>query len=140
MCNSLLADSGGDPAAIREEHHVVPQAYGGKDGPVIPLCISHHDLAHLIATKKISQQEYSHLMPASRFFSSRLGYLSSVIEYAHSLTEKDPNKRVTISVTMSKSDLPAVDSLCSMYRVGRSELLRVLLKKELARTLPGLKL
>ncbi len=33
------------------EHHVVPRAYGGLNGPTVDLCASHHTLIHTAALK-----------------------------------------------------------------------------------------
>ncbi len=32
-------------------HHVIPQAYGGVNGPVVPLCGAHHTLIHDMGLK-----------------------------------------------------------------------------------------
>jgi hypothetical protein len=34
------------------DHHVIPQAYGGVDGPQVTLCASHHTLIHTVALQK----------------------------------------------------------------------------------------
>ena len=39
------------------EHHVVPQAYGGTNGPRVVLCGTHHTLIHDIALKPLDQQQ-----------------------------------------------------------------------------------
>lgn len=33
-------------------HHVIPEAYGGSDGPQVPLCGTHHTLIHSIALQR----------------------------------------------------------------------------------------
>lgn len=33
------------------DHHVIPQAYGGVDGPQVTLCASHHTQVHTVALK-----------------------------------------------------------------------------------------
>ena len=38
------------------EHHVVPQAYGGTNGPRVVLCGTHHTLIHDIALQPLDQQ------------------------------------------------------------------------------------
>ena len=32
-------------------HHVIPQAYGGRDGPTVELCADHHNMIHAAAVK-----------------------------------------------------------------------------------------
>ena len=33
------------------EHHVIPRAYGGTNGPTVILCANHHNLVHTLALK-----------------------------------------------------------------------------------------
>ena len=36
---------------VLHEHHVIPQACGGRDGPVVKLCAEHHNMIHMSAVK-----------------------------------------------------------------------------------------
>lgn len=36
------------------EHHVIPQACGGRDGPTVMLCADHHNLIHYLAVRLVS--------------------------------------------------------------------------------------
>lgn len=40
------------------DHHVIPQAYGGVDGPQVTLCATHHTFIHTVALKKPSIREH----------------------------------------------------------------------------------
>ncbi len=137
--NELLADAGGRPQAIREVHHLVPQAYGGKNGPTVPLCIAHHDLVHLIASKKIAQLNWRVLLPEDENQSHRLDLLSEVIVRAHQRVSNDPNKRVSLGVTMSKAASAQVDELCKFHQLSRQDLLLKLLSEEYTRLFPSRK-
>jgi hypothetical protein len=123
VCGCLLADSGGDPSNIRESHHVVPQAYGGRDGPQVPLCLAHHDLLHLIAAKKISRKPHVQLLPVDKSLSDKLNYLSTVILDAHTKFSKDPNKKLTASVTLPKHQMDKLAKLARFLKVNRQSLL-----------------
>jgi hypothetical protein len=118
-------------------HHVVPQAYGGKNGPVIPLCIAHHDLLHLIAGKKIANLPHCNLLPAEVSSATTLEYLSMVICNAHRKVSKDPNKRVSFGVTMSRAAASQVANLCSFHGLSRQDLLLKLLTEEFSRVFPS---
>lgn len=37
------------------DHHVIPEAYGGVDGPQVTLCASHHTLIHTVALRPRSR-------------------------------------------------------------------------------------
>lgn len=39
------------------DHHVIPQAYGGRDGPQVTLCASHHTFIHAVALKPRARRE-----------------------------------------------------------------------------------
>lgn len=39
------------------DHHVVPQAYGGVNGPQVTLCATHHTFIHAVALKPLAQRE-----------------------------------------------------------------------------------
>lgn len=40
--------------ATTEEHHVVPQSRGGKDGPTVTICANCHSATHIAARKMIA--------------------------------------------------------------------------------------
>jgi hypothetical protein len=130
VCRQLLADSGGNPSSIRESHHVVPRAYGGTDGPQVDLCIGHHDLIHLIATKKISKSDFSYLLPKDSTHMRRVEYLSEVILKSYEKFAGDSNKRVTITFSLSASETENLSALTSFLGVRRSELLRRLIQEK----------
>lgn len=43
-----------EEVSVPHEHHVIPQAYGGKDGPTVTLCANHHNLIHELAKAHMS--------------------------------------------------------------------------------------
>lgn len=38
------------------DHHVVPQAYGGEHGPQVTLCATHHTFIHSIALRPLAER------------------------------------------------------------------------------------
>jgi hypothetical protein len=133
VCGCRLADAGGDPSNIRESHHVVPRAYGGRDGPQVQLCIGHHDLIHLIATKRISGAAYTQFLTGEPKLDQAMLYLSSVIYEAHLRINNDPNKRITVSLSLSRTESARLSELADLYKVNRSRLLQALFEKEYSR-------
>lgn len=102
ICQRTLADAGGEPHYIRNTHHIIPQAYGGVDGPTVSLCTSHHDLLHFIALRLISGKTYQDLtrdLSTSEF--QRIMYLASRIRLAAQYSKNDPNKKIVIPLKIN---------------------------------------
>lgn len=136
VCTCILADAGGDPGNIRESHHVVPRAYGGEDGPQVPLCLAHHDLTHLVAVKMIACKDYHCLLPLDPSHRQRLIALATLIKLAHSKFNQDPSKRLTLSIGMSRDEASQLKTLASTYGLSKSDLVKLLIKRELSRVIP----
>lgn len=64
-------------------HHVIPQAYGGVDGPLVTLCGTHHTLIHEVALK--NQAEWTTRIPKEYY--TALSYLVWVIAEARAKTK-----------------------------------------------------
>lgn len=127
VCNCLLAEAGGEPQNRTEMHHCIPQAYGGKNGPVVALCISHHDLLHMIATKRIAKMDWHKFMPENKEHTERLEYLSGIIANAYYKVNKDPNKRISLSVTINRATNEQIKKLCKYRGLSRQNLILSLL-------------
>ena len=78
------------------DHHIVPQAYGGVDGPQVTLCGSHHTLIHEVALKP--KQEWAQRIPVEHH--ATLGQLVSIIANARAST-KHLEKPMTINHKLS---------------------------------------
>ena len=63
------------PSYAREEHHVVPRAYGGTDGPTVSLCLVCHTRAHKHAMRVNSVLS----LPSTSTYERNLLYLAAVI-------------------------------------------------------------
>ena len=115
---------------LRNEHHVIPRAYGGSDGPLVSLDSAHHDLLHLIADKISSRQPFKHLTTGfSKESLERLMYLATRVAVAASTMGDDPNKRVPVHFTLSKSENEQLKQLTDFHRVSRERLLRELIRR-----------
>lgn len=89
-----------------DEHHIVPRAYGGENGPLITLCGSHHTLVHNLGLYQLKQlTSYSEestieeadsqsLQALSAQGKYRAMYLANVIAQAGFAVESDVNKTI----------------------------------------------
>lgn len=137
ICRNRLLDGGGDPIYLRNEHHVIPRAYGGADGPTVSLDAAHHDLLHLVANRMMAGSAWEHLLKdMAEDAKQRLLYLSSRVVLAARFTEGDPNKRVIISLSFSQAENSAIKELANFHGVSKESLIRQLLHKEHLRCFP----
>ena len=131
VCGNLLLDSGGDPSHLRHQHHVIPSAAGGIDGPQVSLDSAHHSLLHLVADKMMSGREWASLLEGlPRGDRDRLLYLSTRVVEAFKYSDGDPNKRVSITLSMSRRENAAVSSLAEFHGLSKTALIRKLLAEE----------
>ena len=134
VCEGLLLDSGGDPSKIRNEHHVVPQAFGGSDGPIVSLDSAHHDLLHLVAVKMLAGNPWEHLVKdMQRTHQERLLYLATRVVVASNFAVNDPNKRTSIVLSVSNSQNLKIKQLASMHGCSKTDLILRLLNAEYTR-------
>jgi hypothetical protein len=100
-----------------DAHHVIPQAYGGKHGPVVYLCQSCHTLTHRLAlrAKKLDrpldieavmhyiysqQQQERGLLQLGPSGVRWLAYLVGRVVGASRVLETDPRKSVKLTLTL----------------------------------------
>jgi hypothetical protein len=134
ICRKLLADSGGDPHTIRHEHHIVPRAYGGTDGPTVTLCTGHHTLMHNVALKLISNRSYFNLtlgMKAPEM--ERLLFLATRVQIAHDYASGDPNKRFPVVLGLDNQVKSQLDQLTNFYKLSRQNVIKRLITNEFNR-------
>lgn len=133
VCGKLFFPEGPDPSVIRNDHHVIPRALGGADGPTVPLCSADHDLLHLVAQKVVSckMQEAHALLnrvpPAQR---ERISYLASRIVIAYNTFNDDPNKPKLITLRLSGQLSERLDKLASFFSCSRERTLIRLLNQQ----------
>lgn len=108
VCNAKFIGVGG--ATSKEEHHIVPQAYGGSEGPTVTLCDSHHTKIHKIAVALKNKKPYSQLLLQESEV-KKLMWLANTIYKAELATRDDPNKATTVSLRLSNRHTQMVDHL-----------------------------
>ncbi len=80
------------------EHHVVPRAYGGLNGPTVTICGTHHTLIHDLALKKTAEREklLSRLPEAQQ---PRIKELVDIIRRAR-VASKDYKRPLTMQLVL----------------------------------------
>lgn len=131
VCNQRFVETGGDQK--RHEHHIIPQAYGGRNGPLVSLCTNHHNLLHELADKMIwnKKGEAATLVNSvDAPFRERLLYLATRVLLAYNLTKEDPNKKGKVVIGLSGAQLCKAKLLANSLGVSLPNLFVHLLNKE----------
>src|SRR5690606_18118779 len=113
--------------ANREEHHVVPRAYGGTDGPLVSLCDGHHTALHKIAVALKSNKPYHQHLTRDPEQDQKLMYLATVVVNAQAATTGDPNKKTMVVVSLDGVLAEKLKRLSKMYPQvgGRAALVKL---------------
>jgi hypothetical protein len=88
------------PNLLEERHHIIPEAYGGTNGPQVSLCSDHHSALHEVGLRIYADKPYFDLLSRKEAQDRRLVYLATIACNARLLTENDPNKRQVVVVTL----------------------------------------
>ena len=114
-------------ASSLHEHHIIPQAYGGVDGPTVTLCATCHNGVHHVADGRVDMQ------PTSWNETERLHraqWLVSAIAQARIVASKSANKRVIVTLELSANEAKMLDRIKqSIGSTSRVDTLRTLLKQ-----------
>lgn len=102
VCHQRFSDLQVNPGpAIREEHHVIPQAYGGVDGPTVSVCLHHHDLLHKVAERIAANKPIGDLVGNEAMeYLNPLLFLARKVAEAKIMMKNDPNKRVQVTLDL----------------------------------------
>jgi hypothetical protein len=114
----FIGDGGTEP---REDHHIIPRAFGGTDGPTVTLCDSHHTKVHRIAEALRYKKTY---FPITKGESpdrvNKLVYLAVQIQNAYLALGNDPNKLASVMVALNGKQKLMVDQLKKVYPRAKS--------------------
>ena len=119
----------GDEGNKLHEHHVVPRAYGGADGPTVTICSSHHSGVHDAAlacypNKTSKMNKWLERLPLVRGAHERFFYLVSTIMRARAMMSKDVNKKGSVSTSLSAADNRKLDQICDHLSFGKRSMTR----------------
>lgn len=86
-----------------EEHHIVPQCYGGVDSPLVTLCGVCHTNVHALSDAAVARSGTFNaqdvLAISTKWKPKEAFYFATVICRAKALVEGDPNKKIRFSTT-----------------------------------------
>jgi hypothetical protein len=117
-CHIRFIDSNPPGPAIKEVHHIIPQAAGGTDGPTVSLCKHHHDKAHKIALRIGSQKMkpyFDLLYGESEESKIKLIWLATRIANAFAIMRNDPNKKRSILFVVGQEEQIIFERLKKVY-------------------------
>jgi len=119
VCRSKFVGCGG--SANREEHHIVPRAAGGSDGPTVSLCDGHHTCLHKIALSIKSKKPYFQLLLGEPDEAKqKILWLATRVFNAFEAVKNDPNKRVVVILTLDRKKQHQLEVLKKVYPSLRS--------------------
>lgn len=99
-------------------HHVIPQAFGGVNGPTVELCTNDHNLLHSVAVCMTGKKPYGHLIAdLETEHKTQILWLASRVAIAYEATKNDPNKRVTVTVVLPAKLAKKLDDLMKIFNV-----------------------
>lgn len=127
---------GGKEGLRKNEHHIVPRASGGVEGPTVTLCADHHTLLHHIATRLITGKEYFDLLTHDVEKDKKLLFLASRVQAAALATKDDPNKRVLMPLSFDAGMIQKLKSIAAMHRLSRADTVKALIEREYLRLFP----
>ncbi|QRE00123.1 homing endonuclease [Burkholderia phage BCSR5] len=114
VCNERFNDVVNPGSASREEHHVIPVRAGGKDGPTVSLCASHHSCLHAMAEFMSAKRQHAAILlirqePEDR--KRKLMWLATRVVNAFAAMSNDPNKLTLCSVEVNKRQIEMIEQL-----------------------------
>lgn len=121
VCGVRFRDSIPVGPAVREDHHIIPRAAGGADGPTVTLCEAHHQTLHKIALRLTSRKPYFDLLAnETEEQRKKLYWLATRVHNAFAAVKNDPNKKAIAMVTLDRRQQEMVSMLAKVYPQLRS--------------------
>ena len=106
-------------------HHVIPRAYGGLNGPTVPLCNDHHEAIHHCADLEMSPADYDQLSSRRATFGKgrkQAAKLVAAIIRARDLVEADGDRRIGITFMLPQKQHAAVKRLARKNNTSMTRL------------------
>lgn len=116
-----------------EEHHMIPRAYGGQDGPVICLCAVCHSNTHKLADasgkeKPTLQLAQSIAKTTNKISLTRLQQLAIIILQSKQITVNDKNKTAVYIDRFEAQTLRELKELAKVYQLNQKQLVRLAIR------------
>lgn len=90
------------------KHHIVPQCYGGVDGPLAVLCASCHNLIHAVA------DGYDMPSGLGEIPTKNIHFLVNAIKRARLATASSSNRNSTVTLVLTAAQTDRLDNLKRM--------------------------
>lgn len=140
-CGELFMDAHAQGSKIRHEHHLIPRAYGGSNGPTVDICNEDHDLLHLLAVKVIHNSLTLDEIPSRCDGPNHALAITNMVYYvveAERRTRNDPNKKTLVSVSLSGKQARMLDTITKTFNTsGRQNTLIRLIEMEYQKSIPS---
>ncbi len=124
VCGIRFKTSKPPGQAMEERHHIVPQAFGGKDGPEVSLCSDHHACLHQVALRiKRGAPHNDLLVNESPVTIPKILWLANAVVKAEQVTGNDPNKRVKVILSADVALQNKISQLQKIYSCNKPKIL-----------------
>lgn len=121
VCGTRFVDARPPGPALREDHHIIPRAAGGVDGPQVSLCDTHHTKLHKIALRLKSGKPHFDLLTGEDIErQKKLLWLAIRVHEAFNLTKDDPNKKALAILTLDRRRQQQIEQLKLIYPKAKS--------------------
>lgn len=121
VCEFRFSDQTPPGPATREEHHIIPQAYGGADGPTVSLCSNHHSMLHAVAVALKGNKPYFDLIGGlTTEQQQKVMVLANYVYEAEQATRNDPNKMFLVSMAANRTQVAMIERLKKVFPKARS--------------------
>lgn len=120
VCQVRFTSDGGTEQ--RHDHHILPRAYGGTDGPEVSICDGHHSAVHRIGECLIHEKPHHQFLrgePTAQV--KKIMYLATRIHEIYLLTKNDPNKAVSVNLVLTAQHRNMIDALKPVLGVRSRE-------------------
>lgn len=128
---------------LRNDHHIIPSAFGGRDGPQVSLCSDHHALLHKVADllvvadkRTVTPEIQAFLMGLTEEEVSRTMFLASRAAHAERTFRNDPNRGVLISTTVPNTLLLEIKQAAKILDLTVADLTTEALTEYIRRRFP----
>ena len=115
---------------LREDHHIIPVAFGGVNGPQVSLCSDHHSLLHKVAEILVPENTATYddiqgfLLDLTAPEKSRILFLATRAANAERVTGRDPNRGIAISTTVPSALLKEIKTAAKVLNLSVADLTR----------------
>lgn len=119
VCGARFIDANPPGNANREDHHIIPRAYGGIDSPQVSLCDHCHTRVHRIQGCLLHNKPYFiYIQGLSQQQTQKILYLGTCAANAKKACDNDPNKKVTVMISLNGERLRKLERLKSVMPKG----------------------